>query len=296
MSASAVDTSAAIDLNALRIMRWAHRGAGKTAPENTLVAIRQGAARGFTAVEFDTMPTADGHWILHHDWVTGRTLRPVGMSSRAADEAAGEVAANSVLGHRPQAAGAEEAAAQRRIVDLTLDEIAALEAGSWLDSRFAGEPVPLLAQALQLCDALGLQVNVELKLDLDSGVFTPARLADSAASLMTVMNGAFPHADRLVLSSFGLPGLYAARQAGYTGRLAPLFEVLDDHWVEHARQLDAEAVHTHHSQASAEWVRRVHTTGRAFRVYTVNDADRLLALDAMGVDDCFTDNMDFAGV
>lgn len=255
----------------VRIKRWAHRGAGKTAPENTLVAIREGARRGFTAVEFDTMPTLDGHWILHHDWVTGRTLR--------------------------QASGG----ADRRIVEMTLADIQTHEAGSWLHSRFAGEPVPLLEDALQLCAELGMQVNVELKLDMDCGIFnSPVVLKATADSLFSYLQ-ASPYGSegaqhqRMVVSSFGLPGLYALREAGYAGRLAPLFEVLGDDWVEHARALQAEAVHTHHSQASAEWVRRVHTTGRAFRVYTVNEPERLAQLDAMGVDDCFTDNMDFAG-
>lgn len=277
----------------LRIARWAHRGAGKTAPENTLAAIREGARRGFTAVEFDTMPTLDGHWILHHDWVTGRTLKP-----------------------------RDALAEGRRIVEMTLGELQGYEAGSWLDSAFAGEKVPLLSEALQVCAELGMQVNVELKLDVDSGLFnSPVVLQSTAASLLSQLQ-ASPYAmgadsrvvdageagearaaqdvvfsdrsDQLIVSSFGLEGLYALRQAGYTGRLAPLFEVMSDDWVRHARDLQAEAVHTHHSQASAEWVRRVHTTGRAFRVYTVNDPQRLADIDAMGVDDCFTDNMDFS--
>lgn len=299
-----------------RIRCWAHRGAGKTAPENTLIAIREGARCGFTAVEFDTMPTADGQWILHHDWVPGRTVRPRPDSNGPSVAGKGSDGQHSV----------------RRMLDLSASELAQHEAGSWLDERFAGEPVPLLADALRLCFSLGMEVNVELKLDMDSGVFTDDRLSAAARSLLDVLQ-ASPYgqgltveqgaeipagqtgsgssspadskaptaptsssspADRLIVSSFGLQGLYALRAAGYAGRIAPLFEVLSDDWVVHARDLQAEAIHTDHSQASPEWVRRVHTTGRAFRVYTVNDADRLQALDAMGVDDCFTDNMGFA--
>ena len=39
---------------------WAHRGAGKLAPENTVAAIRLGAQHGFSAVEFDAMLSVDG--------------------------------------------------------------------------------------------------------------------------------------------------------------------------------------------------------------------------------------------
>lgn len=256
---------------------WAHRGAGKTAPENTLRAIREGASRGFRAVEFDTMPTADGVWILHHDWTTGRTLQPMSLLETASGLNDGTSQAYPETG--------------TRIVHLTAAELAGYEAGRWLSPQFAGEPIPLLSDALNLCAQLGLEVNVELKLDMDSGWFTPERLEQTVQSLLAVLTAGGVATDRLVVSSFGLPGLYALRRMGYEGRMAPLFEVLTDEWIVHARALGAEAVHTEHTQATAEWVRRVHTTGRAFRVYTVNAPSRLAELAAMGVDDCFTDHM-----
>ena len=51
----------------------AHRGGGKLAPENTLGAIRFGAALGFRAVEFDVMLALDGTPMLIHDETTDRT-------------------------------------------------------------------------------------------------------------------------------------------------------------------------------------------------------------------------------
>ena len=39
---------------------WAHRGAGKLAPENTLAAIRHGASLGYRMFEFDVKLSADG--------------------------------------------------------------------------------------------------------------------------------------------------------------------------------------------------------------------------------------------
>jgi len=51
----------------------AHRGAGSLGPENTLGALRRGAALGFRGVEFDVMLAAGGVPVLIHDETTERT-------------------------------------------------------------------------------------------------------------------------------------------------------------------------------------------------------------------------------
>lgn len=51
----------------------AHRGGGTLYPENTLGAIRMGAALGFRGVEFDVMLAGDGTPVLIHDETVDRT-------------------------------------------------------------------------------------------------------------------------------------------------------------------------------------------------------------------------------
>jgi glycerophosphoryl diester phosphodiesterase len=51
----------------------AHRGGGSLAPENTLGAIRLGAAMGFRGVEFDVMLAGDGMPVIIHDETVDRT-------------------------------------------------------------------------------------------------------------------------------------------------------------------------------------------------------------------------------
>jgi glycerophosphoryl diester phosphodiesterase len=60
----------------------AHRGGGSLAPENTLGAIRLGAARGFRGVEFDVMLAGDGSPVLIHDETTERTTGVKGAVPR----------------------------------------------------------------------------------------------------------------------------------------------------------------------------------------------------------------------
>lgn len=106
----------------------AHRGGGTLAPENTLGAIRLGAALGFKGVEFDVMLTGDGVPVLVHDRTLERTT-----------SGKGSVAATAYA------------------------EIAKLDAGGWCGEQWRGERVPRFAEAAQLCRELGLWANVEIK-------------------------------------------------------------------------------------------------------------------------------------
>lgn len=106
----------------------AHRGGGAAAPENTLAAIRTGAAAGFRMVEFDVMLSRDGVPLLIHDETLARTTDGDGR----------------VCEH-------DYAALQR------------LDAGSWHGPAFAGERLPALEQALDLLLALDLDANIEIK-------------------------------------------------------------------------------------------------------------------------------------
>ena len=51
----------------------AHRGAGRLAPENTLAALRAGAALGCTMFEFDVKLSRDAVPVLMHDETVERT-------------------------------------------------------------------------------------------------------------------------------------------------------------------------------------------------------------------------------
>jgi len=106
----------------------AHRGGGAVAPENTLAAIRAGAALGFRAVEFDVMLSADALPILIHDETLERTTGVVGA-----------------VAERPYA------------------ELARLDAGVWKGERWRGERIPRFDEAARLCIELGLWANVEIK-------------------------------------------------------------------------------------------------------------------------------------
>lgn len=98
------------------------------APENTLSAYKLSKKKGFNYVECDVSFTADGHAVLLHDSTVDRTSNGTGSIS-----------------------------------DLTLEEVRALDFGSWKSSEYAGEQIPLFEEFIALCKNLGLHAYIELK-------------------------------------------------------------------------------------------------------------------------------------
>ncbi|MFY9477322.1 MAG: glycerophosphodiester phosphodiesterase [Aquabacterium sp.] len=109
--------------------RWiAHRGAGKLAPENTLVAFKRGASYGYQMFECDVKLSADGEAFLLHDAELARTTSGHGL------------------------AGA-----------MNWAELSRLDAGGWHSPAFAGEPLLHLDALAAWLQAEGQAVNLEIK-------------------------------------------------------------------------------------------------------------------------------------
>ncbi len=103
-----------------------HRGASRSAPENTLAAFRRAAGLGADGVELDAKLTADGVVVCHHDRTLDRTTN-----------------------------------GQGRVLDWAWESVRRLDAGSYFRADFAGEPIPSLEQVfLELGGRL--LFNVEL--------------------------------------------------------------------------------------------------------------------------------------
>lgn len=105
----------------------AHRGASHAAPENTLAAFRQAWEEEADAIEADFHLTADGRIICIHDRDTERV-----------------------------------AGVRRVVAETPLAELRELDAGRWLDERFAGERLPTFAEVLAAVPA-AKRLVVELK-------------------------------------------------------------------------------------------------------------------------------------
>ncbi|HEY9735638.1 MAG TPA: glycerophosphodiester phosphodiesterase family protein [Trichocoleus sp.] len=105
----------------------AHRGSSGSAPENTLVALRQAITDEADMAEVDVQATADGELVLFHDQDLVRTTGDA-----------------------------------RTLWQVSYSDLASLDAGRWFGTQFGGEPIPRLRDAMLQVSGR-LQLNLELK-------------------------------------------------------------------------------------------------------------------------------------
>lgn len=231
----------------------AHRGASGYAPENTRAAFRIALEMGAAALELDVRETSDCRLVVLHDESLKRT-----------------------------------AGLKALVGEVPYPQVAALDAGSWFDRRFAGERIPLLEQVLDLA-AGRCEMQVEVKL----GRYKPGmerRLLD-----LLRRTGWMKAA---VLSSFSPPILRKLRELdqrlrlGYLVLGGPL--AIPGKHVAEAKSIRCESLHLSTSQANTRWLRLAREAGMQTLVYTVNRPEDLARFETLGVDAVFTNYPDLA--
>lgn len=222
-----------------------HRGAASSAPENTLAGLRRAAALGLDWVEVDLRLTADRVPVLLHDATLRRTT-----SAKAA------------------------------VARVPRDRLAGFDAGSWFAPDFAGERVPDLDQALDLADALGLGLNLEIKAPRRRG-------AETMMAVLAVLARRRADPGRILLSSFDRGALRAA--AGGRWPLGMLMDRPPADWRRFASQTGAVSLHCNHRRLDRRGVGRLQAAGLSVLAYTVNDRRRAERLLSWGVAAVITD-------
>lgn len=165
---------------------FAHRGASGYAPENTMTAFELARTMGAGGIETDIQVTSDGVLVLVHDSKVDRTSNGSG-----------------------------------NVADLTWAELAALDAGSWLDPKFAGERIVRFDAFLDWAfPADGPATGLTMCLEIKAAVATEPTIAMLTARGLTARSD-------LQLSSFHWEAALRAREAFpdlVVGFLTPRFD------------------------------------------------------------------------
>ena len=225
-----------------------HRGACGSAPENTLASIERAAQLGAEAVEFDATISRDGHAIVMHDFNVDRCSDGTGP-----------------------------------VVLKDLDEVKALDAGSWFSPAFKDERIPLLSDALALVAEKGMALNLELKPTL--GWEEP-----TARAVAEALQRAWPKDPRLLVSSMSTLALDVFYELMPDVPLGLITYAVPVQWRERLERHRCLSLHCYRAFVTPALVDAVHASDHRLHVYTVNDVAEARALFAMGVDAVFTDH------
>ena len=168
-----------------RPLVFAHRGACKVAPENTMPAFEAAIRLGADGIELDVQHSSDGHLVVFHDLTLDGLTNGTG-----------------------------------RVTAHPIGALRQLDAGSHFGAQYAGTRIPLLNEVLDLVRGK-LPVNIELKVPqlndagLGADVVSAVRdhdMADdvviSSANPFTVRNAklAGPEIECALLVAHDLPG------------------------------------------------------------------------------------------
>lgn len=242
-----------------------HRGAAALAPENTLASIRAAAETGVDWVEVDAKLARDGVPVLMHDDTLDRTTNATGPAAALTSGALGRLDAGSWFDAERVAAGLQDA------------------------PRFAGEPVPTLAQCLAECRRLGLGLDVEIKPDKGTEAATAAACLEALDAEGWTADGS------LLITSFQPAALKVVRDYAPTFKRGLLIWEFPDGWETTARELGVVTVIsdqkslTDHA-AVARITAPVTGDGWPAMSYTVNESFRAKQLYEWGVAGVFTDD------
>lgn len=227
-----------------------HRGESLNAPENTMAAFRAAIERGADGFELDVYLTKDERLICLHDKTT---LRTTGVELKPSEA--------------------------------TLEELRALDAGSWLAPQFKGEPLPTLEEALSLArDDFIIYVEIKSGVEIMPALVTAIKNAPQVTPervLFICFNQEVISALREQLPAYRANWLTSFKVDKEKGELVPSATRI----VEVLQKTGAHGVGTlAHRQLDRTFVTTIKEAGFGFHVWTVDDALWADKLVSMGTD------------
>ncbi len=217
----------------------AHRGASGRAPENTIAAIQAALEDEADWIEIDVQETVEGEIVLLHD---SDFMKLAGVDLKVSDG--------------------------------TLEQVRAVDVGSWYGAEFADQRVPTLAEALQLVHGRG-RLIIELKYyghddKLEERVAELVEQADMVDDVMIMsLNRGGVRKMRNLRPDWTI-GLLAAQAAG------------------NLAQLDVDFLAVKSSLVTPDFVLAANNSGKEVFVWTLNDAYSMTRAISLGVDGIIT--------
>jgi glycerophosphoryl diester phosphodiesterase len=224
-----------------------HRGINKYAPENTRISYVQAVDAHTPIVEMDTALSKDGVIVLMHDPTVNRTTNGKG-----------------------------------KVAELTADELGKLDAGSWKDKKYAGEPVPRLTQIADVCRGKSIMM-----LDL--------KAEGQGKAIAAWLEGANIARDQVILAPWTDAEGAALRQYVKDVPMIRLTtkvptDTVNDAYFAKMKQTGFSGFSVSWPYLTKEFVDAAHKNGMKVYVWTVNDNPEIAGSTMLGVDGIITDD------
>ena len=219
----------------------AHRGSSSGAPENTMAALEKAVEEMADRAEIDVQETADGVMVLCHD----TSLKRV-------------------------------AGVNKKVSDLTLEQIKKLDVGRWFSSEYQGEQIPTLEEVMEYAKGK-IDLNIEIK-----------NLGNSSGLPEKVIELVEKHEmqEQCVITStnrFYLKRVKAVNPEIRTGYIisAAYGNFYSDDFID--------LISIRSSFVTERMIESAHEAGKAVHAWTVNGKVEMERLKQLGVDDMITD-------
>jgi glycerophosphoryl diester phosphodiesterase len=226
-----------------RLAVVAHRGASGTHPENTAAAFAEAIRLGVDSIELDVHRSSDGGLVLIHDGTVDRTSNGTGP-----------------------------------VAELTMEELRALDAGSWFAPVFADQRFLILDEALDLIpDSIRLNVHVK------AYAHDRAQVAPEVVSVLKArgrLNNAFMAADESTL--------LCAREAESTLEICNLSVRPEGDYVARSALIGCRILQPGHAMTSTRLVDEAHAHNMEVNPFFADDEQEMRRLADCGVDGILT--------
>lgn len=224
---------------------FAHRGASGEAPENTLAAFKLGLEQGCDGFELDVHLSKDGQLVVIHDATIDRTTDGAGA-----------------------------------VNEMTVEEIQTFDAGSWFDTKYAGERIPLLEEVFDLAPPESI-INIEVKGSYDR------QLEPALIDLLIRKD----RLDTAVVSSFDWKSLRFLKELEPRVKVGLLYNISMDHHekLPEAAGTEVYSLHPNDTKLEPEEIQRAQSAGLEVYAWTINREERMKRALESGIDGIITD-------
>lgn len=228
------------------LLKIAHRGASGTCPENTAVALETAIASSVDMIDLDCRMSKDGHIVVIHDETLNRTTNGSGL-----------------------------------VTAKTLDQLKALDAGSWFHRKFKNERILTLEEVLHLAGGRsGFIVEIKNQGQVHLGI---------ELRMLFVLNQARA-LRRSIVSSRDYRALRRLRELSQDVRIGVLMTAAErEDPLVVAKELKPSVLLIRKDLLSPRFLREANRRGLLSLVCTVNETPEMKRYAAMGVAGIVTD-------